>query len=251
MGLDIDRLNPKPAGFGNCGSCAYVQGGSAEICFLCAGQKLVSPSEDRCMTCDQELIMGRCSNLVCRFDITERYFNMVWAIAMREGPLKSAITKYKYAPFRKGWATIFGRILVGYLDDAPEVFSKFDVITSSPSFPDTERDWDHTGLVLERAAVEAAGDWPFDLGNPKIIIQTAVTERFVGKNLRERREIAEGPLRNALQVPDPSHVWRKKILVYDDVFTDGLRLREVARALRNAGASDVSGIVLARQPWSS
>jgi predicted amidophosphoribosyltransferase len=38
--------------------------------------------------------------------------------------------------------------------------------------------------------------------------------------------------------------------VYDDIFTDGQTLNEVARALRYSGrAKLVSGITLARQPW--
>jgi len=36
------------------------------------------------------------------------------------------------------------------------------------------------------------------------------------------------------------------ILVFDDVFTDGLKTREVARALLAAGARDVSQVILAR-----
>ena len=42
----------------------------------------------------------------------------------------------------------------------------------------------------------------------------------------------------------------KRILVYDDVYTEGLTLREVARSLRDAGAVEVSEVVLARQPYS-
>ena len=37
--------------------------------------------------------------------------------------------------------------------------------------------------------------------------------------------------------------------MFDDVFTEGFTIREVARALRLAGAVEVSEIVLAREPW--
>jgi predicted amidophosphoribosyltransferase len=33
------------------------------------------------------------------------------------------------------------------------------------------------------------------------------------------------------------------------VFTEGSTMREVARALVQAGADEVSGLTLARQPW--
>ena len=53
--------------------------------------------------------------------------------------------------------------------------------------------------------------------------------------------------RSQSQIPDL--VRGKRILVYDDVYTEGLTLREVARSLRDAGAIEVSEIVLAREPY--
>jgi predicted amidophosphoribosyltransferase len=41
----------------------------------------------------------------------------------------------------------------------------------------------------------------------------------------------------------------KSVLVYDDVFTDGLTLREVAYKLRAADAERVAGLALSRQPF--
>ena len=62
---------------------------------------------------------------------------------------------------------------------------------------------------------------------------------MVGHTYRERRDIAEGPLRAALRVT--RDVRGMRVLVYDDVFTDGLTLNEVARTLRRAGATEVCG----------
>ena len=70
---------------------------------------------------------------------------------------------------------------------------------------------------------------------------------MVGHTHRERRDIAEGPLRQALLVT--RDVRGLNVLVYDDVFTDGLTLDEVARALRHAGANAVCGVTLCRQPF--
>jgi predicted amidophosphoribosyltransferase len=41
------------------------------------------------------------------------------------------------------------------------------------------------------------------------------------------------------------------VLVIDDVFTEGSTLREVARALVTAGATEVAGLALTRQPWAA
>lgn len=42
---------------------------------------------------------------------------------------------------------------------------------------------------------------------------------------------------------------RKSMLVYDDIFTNGLVVNEVARVLKLAGAAEVAVVTLAREPW--
>lgn len=70
---------------------------------------------------------------------------------------------------------------------------------------------------------------------------------MVGHTYPERRDIAEGPLRQALRVTRDAR--GMNVLVYDDVFTDGLTLNEVAGALRRAEANAVCGVTLCRQPY--
>ena len=50
-------------------------------------------------------------------------------------------------------------------------------------------------------------------------------------------------------MPHPKVVAGKTVLVYDDVFTSGTTLREVARKLNDAGAVAVDVVVLGRQPF--
>ena len=41
----------------------------------------------------------------------------------------------------------------------------------------------------------------------------------------------------------------QRVMVFDDVFTGGLTLREIAFKLKAAGAREVYGLALARQPY--
>lgn len=80
--------------------------------------------------------------------------------------------------------------------------------------------------------------------------KTHETPRLAGVGrFRDRAVIAETQIGPALLVDKPRAVAGKAILVYDDVFTDGLTLREVAYKLKAAGASTVAGLALARQPF--
>jgi predicted amidophosphoribosyltransferase len=165
---------------------------------------------------------------------------------MRTGPLRKAIDRYK-VDGRHAWAAIFGRVLLGYLNAHETVFQRYDLIIPSPTWVgEGGRTFDHTGLVIERAIVEDDGTWPLQAG---VIHKTAATTPFRGKTWRSRYEIAEHELRPALHIPDPELVRGKHILVYDDVYTEGLTLRAVAKSLCDAGAVEVSEVVLARQPY--
>lgn len=247
MGFDLSRLEIPPAGFGRCPRCPYFQGGPAALCFACASLDLAPLAEERCMICEQELNAdGTCPNKVCVFD--DREFTTVYAISTLTGPLERAIWDYKGERQQRGWAAIFGRVLVGFIDQEG-LGPYYDLIVPSPTFlGEGGRSWDHTGEVIDAAAIEAGDRMPFDTERPRAIVQTGPTRAFKDLKWRERKAEAEGPLRQAFLVPSSDRVRGRQILVYDDVFTEGFRIREVARALLRAGANEVSEVVLARQP---
>ena len=201
------------------------------------------------MVCDRPYAPDEttCGNPLC--NRSDRWFSWNFAISMRTGQLKAAINRYKYDE-RWGWALIFGRVVAGFLEEQGGLFREFDVITASPTYvgPDG-RSFDHTRMVLERAAAEVPPGtvWPFDITGQPLIVKTGPTPPMVGNGYQERRRIAEGPLRDALGVT--RDVRGQRALVYDDVFTDGLTLNEAGRALRLAGATEVCGVTLCRQPY--
>ena len=256
---DLDRLLADAPGFGRCGRCPYLAGGSAALCHRCARQTIepLAPPSSRCEVCDQTFASGAdtCKNPVC--GMVERWFEWNYAIAMRSGVLEQIINAYKYSGPEtgdRGWAAVFGRILVGFLDAKSEIFRDVDLIVPSPTFvgPNSRRSWDHIWTVLAAADREQSSParWPIDLEQPAPVVKVMDTARMTGMSYQERRANAEGPLRAALRVPDSSRTRGQQIAVFDDVFTDGLTLREVARILRRDGqASEVVGVTLARQPY--
>jgi predicted amidophosphoribosyltransferase len=210
-------------------------------------------SARKCKICDRPLKPEEtCSNPIC---LWEDYRQFLWnyACAMRSGHLENAINSYKYHD-KKEWAQIFARVLVGFLDEHRKTFNQFDLIIPSPTYisRDDGRHWDHTGRVIDHAYTCSYGRMPFDMGSPRAIVKTRATPKMVGKKWSERKENAETELRSALHVPDSKRTSGKAILVYDDVFTDGFTLNEVARCLRrDGGAKAVCGVTLARQQWRS
>jgi predicted amidophosphoribosyltransferase len=242
---------PETAGFGNCPECAYVSTGTASICFRCASETIEPLSAARCMTCDGRLstTSGECGNPLCNRSADLRGWEYIYAISMRSGALEKVISRYKYDDV-KGWAWIFGRVLAGYLesllfiDPSPD---PWDLIIPMPTYVgDGGRDIDHIDLIVERAEIEAP-ELPF---RRDVMRKTEATPRLVEQpGFAARAQVAERYFGPALEVIDPAAVAGKSVLVFDDVFTSGLTLREVADKLKQAGAKRVGGVVLARQPF--
>jgi len=247
--LDLSTLPVKPAGFGHCAVCAYRETGTPALCFTCARERLERLSATKCKICDRPLSAGEtCSNPICSSG--DRQFQWNYAVAMRSGHLQNAINSYKYQD-KKEWAQIFARVLVGFLDEEAKTFSQFNLIVASPSYLSQVdgRVWDHTRRVTELAYTFSGGRWPFDIGDRPAIIKTAATSKMTGNGWAERKYIAQTDLRDALAIPNPQKTAGKVILVYDDVFTGGLTLNEIARCLKEKGGSRaVCGVTLARQP---
>ncbi len=177
---------------------------------------------------------------------------MAFAVGLHQGALRGAITRYKYRGARN-LAGAFAATLAGYLAAHPTWFEEFDLITAVPSYLGlgARRSWDPVGDILaalpERLARTGEG-WQVV---PGAVLKRRETPGMAGLGWARRQALASGALRDALFVPAPDVVAGRQILVIDDVLTEGSTLREVARALRSAGASDVAGLVLARPPWSS
>jgi predicted amidophosphoribosyltransferase len=196
--------------------------------------------------CDQRLGPGEaCTNDWC--GRADRWFSVVWSVGPHAGTWRRVIARYKYRA-EAGWAEVLGRVLLGYLDEHMPWFDDFEPLVPMPAYtgPGCRRPWDQVGEVVAVASRLAGPRWDFRSG---LIVKDRETPPLAGLGRPARRACAEGPLRQALHVTDSRAVAGSRILVIDDVFTEGSTLREVARVLVEAGADEVAGLVLARQPW--
>jgi predicted amidophosphoribosyltransferase len=172
---------------------------------------------------------------------------VVFTIGVHEGALRRAILRYKYGG-EMWWADVFARLFSDHLRLHATWFEDFDLVVSVPAYsgPGARRNWDPVGAVAERLGVLVAPLWEIQTG---AVAKRVETPAMQGRTWTDRQEIATGPLRRSLVVPVPRRVAGARILVLDDVLTEGGTLREMAHVLRRAGAREVAGLVLARPVW--
>lgn len=142
----------------------------------------------------------------------------------------------------------FARLVASYLETHSGWFDDFDLIACMPAYVGvgSRRSWDPVGMVVSEMLPLVGTSW---VVLPAAVRKRAETAAMSGQGRLGRLATAEGPLRRALVVPDPCVVEGARVLLFDDVFTEGSSLREVARALRAAGALEVAGLALARPSW--
>jgi predicted amidophosphoribosyltransferase len=241
--MDLVGLDPQPAVFPGCMACPYRMTGTPAICFACANGGAVPLLAAACQVCGQELADGnRCANAVCNLE--DRSFSRIYTVCWRQEEMWAAVSRYKYDQDRE-WAPILGRILVGFLEERRTDLASYDLITTGALYvgPRARRLWDTLRLILD-GALAVGPNWPFV---PDLITKSGPTGQFLGRSVETRRAIAEHSLRDALAVPGPELVVGRRILVLDDVYSEGFSLREMARVLVSAGATEVAGLVLARR----
>jgi predicted amidophosphoribosyltransferase len=173
---------------------------------------------------------------------------VVFAVGAHRAALRDAVIRYKYQGER--WrARGLAWAVADHLAAHATWFEEFDLLAAVPSYvgPGSNRTWDPVGTIVAALTPLLGPSW---VVAPDAVVKRSDTPRMQGRRWTQRQRLAAGPLRSALVVPESSAVAGARVLVFDDVMTEGSTLREVARALRMAGADDVAGLVLSRPPWS-
>ena len=189
---------------------------------------------------------GLCPNRWCRR--ADRSFSVVFSLGVHQGALRHALLRYKYNG-ELWWGREFARLVARYFEANSAWFEEFGVLGCVPAYtgPGARRRWDPVGHIAEQIGVLVGAAWQVETD---LVVKRSETPAMQGLDWAGRQAVATGPLRASLTVPRPSLVAGQRVLVLDDVMTEGSTLREVARALRLAGASEVAGLVLVRHTWS-
>jgi ComF family protein len=217
-----------------------VCGGSGmeEVCHKCRKdfRALTPPLCDRC----GEMISAATADTLCPSCATETsyHFTKARAAGIYDGLLRQAILNLKYGEKRR-LAAPLGAYLAGFLTTRPFAPEPFDLLIPVPLHTARLQSRGFNQAALVAKEVGRALDLPV---SENALHRTRRTKAQMRLNAAERARNIQG----AFEVPNPSLVEGKSILLLDDVLTTLATTDECARVLMNAGAKRVHVVGIAR-----
>lgn len=161
------------------------------------------------------------------------------AAGLYEGALARAIRRFKYGA-RPDLAAPLGERLRRVIERG---FVRSDLVIPVPLHPRKLRDRGYNQTALLASAIASTAGARFA---PRALERTRDTTAQASLDRAARKSNLDG----AFRARDPLEIQGKHVLLVDDVATTGSTLRACADALRRAGASRVTTIVLARRAAS-
>lgn len=175
---------------------------------------------------------------------SENIKDLYFALHYQAPLIKNLIQKFKYEPFIKELAKPLSSLIIEH----------FQLLDNPPLFLNEKESFILVPIPLEKKrlkwrgfnqAEEIAKELGSFLGIPLItdcLRKTRETIPQVELPPKARKENIKG----VFSLREGKLVKNKKILLLDDVYTTGSTLKECARILKEAGAREIIGVVVAR-----
>jgi ComF family protein len=217
-----------------CPACGTLSGAGRDLCFKC--ESALPAIRHACPRCAEILEValphgtecGACQRRPPAFARTIALFHYA-------SPVDYLVRKLKFSHELGIARTLGGRLAARLADET----SRPDVIIPIPLHSARLRERGYNQSLEIARPVARRIDIPLDYLS---LVRARATAPQAGLELRERRK----NLKNAFVVRHPDRVRGKHIALVDDVMTTGSTAQAAARALRTAGAADISIWVIAR-----
>lgn len=189
-----------------------------------------------CADCRAIIEVSNCHQRNRTKYLSDLYFSLPY----RKALVKKMIWFFKYEPLVKELSKTLSSLIIEHLEliDQKPDFSGFRLIP----IPLEDRKLKWRGFnQSEELAKELSESLKIPLIK-EVLFKIKGTEDQVNLSDEERKE----NVRRVFVVKDESQIRDKKVLLVDDIYTTGATMEEAAKTLKEAGAKEIIGIVLAR-----
>jgi ComF family protein len=219
-----------------CLSCRAPVGSEGGFCAACWGA-LIFLDGPACACCGTPFPVDPGAGSLCAACLAKPpAFSRARAIVAYDAESRGAILALKHADRLElvpGFARWLGRVGAPLLAEA-------DLIVPVPLHP--SRLWLRRYNQSAELARRLARDWGRAYDPLALIRSRRTPSQGVMPSARARRK----NVLSAFRVPQPERVRGRRILLVDDVLTTGATAQACARALKRAGAADITVLTLAR-----
>src|SRR3989338_1163556 len=203
---------------------------------------LVFPS--RCAGCgkDGDIFCQKCINKTLKnphSKVSVLFLDKLYHWGIYENEILSrALRRFKYYG-AIGLADIFSDLLVKLIEPNIKDFAKNTVVLAIPASRARKksRGYNQAELLAEKFSKKTSISYV-----PDVLIKSRNTVSQTSLAGRERLFNQK----DSFAVANQEKIKNKKIILVDDILTTGATLSEAARALKEAGASEITGLVVAK-----
>ncbi len=196
-----------------------------------------------CGDINKENICTECGKKIEKYKIlrieksTSKYIEKQCFIYKYEGEIREAILKFKFQEEAYLYKT-FTKIILDNLEVC-EYIKTFDIIIPVPIHRKRrlERGYNQSELIANEISKQLRTNI-----ERNILIKIRNNPKQSTLKLEERKS----NVKNAYDLREKQKIEDKKILLIDDIFTTGNTVNECAKKLKEAGASKVSVLTIAR-----
>lgn len=220
-----------------CSLCGLLSGEEGGICSDCLS-RIHFIGRPLCIRCGKPFAHDFAADHWCGECLTvQRHFSRARAVALYSGIFRKGLHRFKYH-WRHCLSNPLGMLMAQRTES---IFSDvtYHCILPVPLHPSRLRARGFNQALVLARILSRVHHLPLDRNN---LVRTRWTRSQVGLSERARRDNVRG----AFAVLDRAGVFRRTVLLVDDIYTSGSTVDECSKVLINAGAGRVDILTLAR-----
>jgi ComF family protein len=199
------------------------------VCYVCG--RSCSSKYGICDLCLNKI------RFCAEYDLKNSHIERSWSCSYYKDTIKECIHLFKYKGYI-GLIDIFRDTMVAFVKKH-RIDKDIDLIVPVPLYPAKKRERTYNHAEILARSLSKAFAIPIDAKNLKKIRWTQ-SQSELGREKRLKN------VRGSFLVVDKSAFSGKNVLLVDDVYTTGTTINECAKMLREAKASKVFSLTLAR-----
>ncbi len=167
--------------------------------------------------------------------------DLYWALPYQGNLIKNLIRKFKYEPFIKELAIPLTSLIINHFQLIEKSFADFSNFILIP-VPLEKRKIKWRGFNQ----AEEIGKELAKLLKIPLVSDCLIKTKETLPQVKFKKEKRKENLKEAFSIKNKKQVSGRKILLIDDVYTTGSTMEESAHVLKDAGATEIIGVVVAR-----